>query len=72
MASTYIQGVQLRLVFDLGPDQEGKLQYRTKNYNNIKPDATANQLFTVAQAITALQTLPLNTMEKNDSFILGE
>ena len=72
MASTYIQGVQLRLVLELGADEEGKMQYRSKNYNNIKPEATAEQLFAVAQAITALQTLPLNTIEKNDSFILAE
>ena len=72
MAQTYLQDVQLRLVLANGVDGEGKPQLKSKNYNNIKPDATAEQLFAVAQAIVGLQTLPLNTIEKNDSSILGE
>jgi hypothetical protein len=72
MAQTYLQDVQLRLVLEVGFDGEGKMQYRSKNYNNINSSATAEQLFAVAQAIASLQTLQLNTIEKNDSFVLGE
>ncbi|QOR68158.1 DUF1659 domain-containing protein [Cytobacillus suaedae] len=71
MAQTYLQDVQLRLVLEAGLDGDGKMQYKSKNYNNIKPSVTPDQLFAVAQAIASLQTLPLNTIEKNDSFVLG-
>jgi hypothetical protein len=72
MAQTYLQDVQLRLVLETGIDSGGKLQFKSKNYNNINSSATPDQLFAVAQAIASLQTLPLNTIEKNDSFVLGE
>ncbi len=71
MAQTYLQDVQLRLVLETGVDSEGKPLLKGKSYNNINSKATADQLFAVANAIASLQTLPLHTIEKNDSFILG-
>jgi hypothetical protein len=72
MAQTYLTDVQLRLVLETGVDSEGRPQLKSKNYNNINSSATPDQLFAVAQAIASLQSLPLNTIEKNDSFVLGE
>ncbi|QOR66419.1 DUF1659 domain-containing protein [Cytobacillus suaedae] len=72
MAQTYLQDVQLRLVLEAGLDLDGKMQYKSKNYNNMVSSATPAQLFAVANAIASLQSLPLYSIEKNDSSTLGE
>ncbi|WP_077619841.1 DUF1659 domain-containing protein [Bacillus sinesaloumensis] len=67
-----IQRSQLRLVFDAGVDEKGKEIFKNKNYNNINPAATADQLYSVAVAIVGLQDLQLYNIERNDSFMLSE
>ncbi|WP_010281108.1 DUF1659 domain-containing protein [Bacillus timonensis] len=66
-----IQDTQLRLVFETGVDEKGKVIYKNKNYNNINPSATADQLYSVAVAIEKLQSLQLFNIERNDSYMLA-
>ncbi|MDR4890143.1 DUF1659 domain-containing protein [Fredinandcohnia sp. QZ13] len=66
-----IQRTQLRFVFENGIDDKGKMTYKNKNYNNINPLVTAEDLFSVAISIEKLQTLPLVTLERNDSYSLA-
>ena len=70
MAQAVIQASQLRLVFELGTDDSGRLKFKNKNLNNIKTTATADQLFSVAQAIASLQVYPLAQIERNDKHFL--
>ncbi|WP_200894687.1 DUF1659 domain-containing protein [Bacillus alveayuensis] len=70
MAQTIIQSSQLRLVFELGTDEDGKMKYKNKNFNNIKTDAAPEQLLSVAQAIASLQIYPLARVERNDKHLL--
>jgi hypothetical protein len=70
MAQTIIQSSQLRLVFELGTDEDGKMKYKNKNFNNIKTDAAPEQLLSVAQAIASLQIYPLAQVERNDKHLL--
>lgn len=57
----------LRLVFYDGEDpMTGNPIYRYKSFNNAKPDATAEQLFAVAEAFQSLQTRLLHTVERRD------
>jgi hypothetical protein len=70
MAQAVIQASQLRLVFELGIDENGKMKYKNKNFNNIKMNAQADQLFSVAQAIASLQIHPLAQVERNDKHLL--
>ena len=59
---------QLRLTLDNGNDTKtGKMIFKTKSFNNVKTDATADQLFAVAYALADLQTLPLYSVERNDN-----
>lgn len=58
---------QLRLVFYDGEDSYGEPIYKVKSFNNIKADATTDQLFTVATAIVSLQERPLYNIERKDS-----
>ncbi|MFD2925315.1 DUF1659 domain-containing protein [Halobacillus naozhouensis] len=61
---------QLQLVFENGTDEKGNVKYRTKSFNNVKMDATADQLYKVAVALVPLQQRLLSTIERNDSAIL--
>lgn len=67
MATTVLLDSQLRIVFDMGLDENGKQIYKTKNYNNIKTSATADEFLQVAQAIVSLQPETLAYVERNDS-----
>ncbi|GGB32367.1 DUF1659 domain-containing protein [Virgibacillus dakarensis] len=58
----------LQLVLDDGVDElTGKPIYKTKSFNNVKTEATADQLYTIAQAFAGLQERPLYDIERKDS-----
>lgn len=64
---------QLRLVFYDGEDTStGKPIYKSKSFNNVKTDASAEQLLAVAEAFTELQERSLNRVERNDSSEIQE
>ncbi|WP_188455085.1 DUF1659 domain-containing protein [Virgibacillus oceani] len=59
----------LQLVLDEGIDPEsGKQIFKFKSFNNVKTDATADQLYAIAQAVAGLQERPLYSIERDDSF----
>ena len=63
-------GSRLSLIFETGIDEEGKPVFRTKNYNNVKPEATTDSLYTVATVLTPLQQHTINAVERTDDFDL--
>jgi hypothetical protein len=67
MAQGLLEGTKLRLVFDAGADDEGNPIYRAKTFSNVKKEATVDQLFQAAQAISVLCMETLNKVERNDS-----
>ena len=67
MAVSQVQQSSMVLVFDGGPDDEGNAIKKRKSFNNVKSDATPDQLYTVAQVLTALQQYPLILIERNDT-----
>ncbi|MCM3091837.1 MULTISPECIES: DUF1659 domain-containing protein [unclassified Cytobacillus] len=72
MAQAIITTSKLRLVFETGLNGQGKPVYKSKTYNSVKQSATADQLFTVGQAIAGLSSYPLSELNRNDNFnILG-
>jgi hypothetical protein len=72
MATAMISDSQLRLVFDMGVDAEGKPVYKNKNFSNIKTTATTDGLFAVAQGLAGLQQYPVTSIERNDKNLLGQ
>jgi hypothetical protein len=66
MAQALLEGTKLRLVFEVGMDDEGKPILRAKTFSNVKKEATVDQLFQVAQALTVLCKDTLNKVERND------
>ena len=72
MAQALLEGTKLRLVFDAGIDNEGNPILKSRTFNNIKKEATVDQLFQAAQAISTLCNDTLNRVERTDSSeILG-
>jgi len=68
MAATTMMSSQLRLIFHDGDDLEtGEPIFKTKNFNHVKTNATADQLFEVAQVLASLQELPLYSIERRDN-----
>lgn len=58
----------LQLVFQDGTNSEtGKPIYKTKSFNNVKPTATADQLYTIAVAFEGLQQRALFNINRRDS-----
>lgn len=71
MAQSLLEGTKLRLVFEIGMDEQGKAIYRAKSFSNVRKEATVDQLFQAAQAISALCNDELNKVERNDSTALS-
>lgn len=64
---------QLRLVLYDGEDlATGQPRFRNKNFNAVKPDATAEELHAIAVALVSLQERPLQTVERIDRAELHE
>ncbi|MFD1361399.1 DUF1659 domain-containing protein [Lentibacillus salinarum] len=58
---------RLRLVLDDGDDMmTGETIYKTKSFNNVKPEATADQLYAIATALEGLQERPIYMIERHD------
>jgi hypothetical protein len=66
MAVANLLETKLRIVFEVGMDEKGKPIYKAKTLNNIKKEATTDQLFQVAQAISALANDSLIKVERDD------
>ncbi|WHY85997.1 DUF1659 domain-containing protein [Neobacillus novalis] len=67
MALALLEGTKLHLVFEAGMDDEGNPIFKAKTFSNVKKEATADQLFQAAQAISVLCKDTLNKVGRNDS-----
>lgn len=74
MATAQLLESRLRLVYYVGDNPDtGKPVYVNKNFNQVKPEATPEQLLAVAGVIATLNEHPLYTIERFDtSEINGE
>ncbi|WP_085994141.1 DUF1659 domain-containing protein [Oceanobacillus senegalensis] len=74
MAVAELKKSTLTLVLNDGNDLETGLPiYRNKSFNNVKTDATPDQLYAVATAFVSLQERPLyNIIRKDNSDIVSE
>lgn len=68
MAEAMILESRLRLLFETGLNDKGEAIYKTKTYNQIRKDATPDQLHQAAQAIGGLSEYPLASVERADNF----
>lgn len=67
MAESILQKSQLRLQLETGTHPtSGKPVFKSKTFANLKPEATAEQMLTVANALAGLQEYPLAAVERVD------
>ncbi|MRG86028.1 DUF1659 domain-containing protein [Salinibacillus xinjiangensis] len=62
----------LKLIFETGVGDDGNMEYKSKSFNNVKTDATPDQLMAITNAVTPLQQLALYEVQRNDSAIILE
>ncbi|HJV31120.1 MAG TPA: DUF1659 domain-containing protein [Bacillales bacterium] len=67
MAQVMLAETSLKLIFDAGMNEKGEPVYKTKTFNNVKKEATTDQLFQTAQALAVLCIDPLDTVLRNDN-----
>ena len=68
MAVATLRQSTMQLVFQDGSDPvSGNPVYKTKSFNNVKPDATADQLYAIAIAFEDLQQRPLFEINRRDN-----
>jgi hypothetical protein len=64
MAQAVVTALKLRLVFQVGMDDEGKPVLKAKTFNNIQKSATPDQLLQAAQALIGLSNDTLSNIER--------
>ena len=63
----------LKLRFDCGMDDiTGKTKVKSKTYSNVRPSATATELFEVGNAIVGLQKYDILEIARIDNSTLSE
>ncbi|SEP78126.1 Protein of unknown function [Virgibacillus subterraneus] len=68
MAVAQMVNTRMSLILDDGIDEvSGKQLFKTKSFNNVKIAATADQLYSIANAVVVLQQRPLLSIERKDS-----
>lgn len=68
MAQGMLKDTQMRLIYETGVDEKGAPVYKGKTFNNVKKEATIDQIYQAGQAISGLCSYALNAVERNDSF----
>jgi len=73
MAVAIMTSSTLQLVLNAGLDPEtGSPVTKYKSFNNVKPEATADQLFSIATAVADLQEFELYNILRKDTSDIGE
>ncbi|WP_141432382.1 DUF1659 domain-containing protein [Bacillus sp. 03113] len=70
MAQAILADTKLRITFETGLNEKGEPIFKAKTFSNIKKEATADQLYSVAQAIASISAYTLSSIERNDSLDL--
>lgn len=64
MALSDFKNASMRLTFDNGLDEQGRLKRKVKAYQNVAEAATADGIFQAAQVLETFGTKPLMELEK--------
>ncbi|ALS74023.1 DUF1659 domain-containing protein [Planococcus sp. CP5-4] len=64
MAFSDFKNASMRLTFDNGLDEQGRLKRKVKAYQNVAEAATADGIFQAAQVLETFGTKPLMELEK--------
>jgi hypothetical protein len=65
MAIKMTKDSKLRVTFETGLTEEGKLIYKTKSYSNLAEEVTPEQLSQVGEALASLSNYPLGGIQQS-------
>lgn len=57
---------RLSIIFHAGYDEQGEEIFKTKSFQNIKEEATNEQMLQVVQALLPLQQYEVNRVERTN------
>ncbi|AOH56375.1 hypothetical protein ABE28_018570 [Peribacillus muralis] len=60
----------LRIDFETGLTEKGDIAFKRRSFTNIKTEATAEQLFSTAVAISSVQNYPMSEVTRVDTYSL--
>ena len=66
MAQAIMTSSKLLVSYETGLNEKGEPIFKTKTYSNVKEEATADQLYSVGQALASLSNDPLSGVKRND------
>ena len=64
MAIVDFTGAVVRLTYDVGMTQDGKVIKKASSYRNIDESATAEQLMEVTSTLSSFSSYPISAAEK--------
>ncbi|GGE51037.1 hypothetical protein GCM10011391_32280 [Pullulanibacillus camelliae] len=67
MATSQLQQSSMALMLDGGMNEKGDAVKLRKSFNNVKSEATADQLYAIATSLAALQQHDLLSIERADT-----
>lgn len=67
MANITFVNATLRLKYQIGYDEKNEPQFVTKSYRNLNSTHSTDDLVAVGNAIASLSTLPLASIEKQET-----
>lgn len=67
MAQEMLKDTGIRLFFETGLDGNGEPIIKSKSFNNVRKEATVEQIYQASQAIASLSAYPLISLERNNS-----
>ncbi|WP_318503744.1 DUF1659 domain-containing protein [Bacillus sp. T3] len=67
MAQEMLKDTGIRLFFETGLDGNGEPIIKSKSFNNVRKEATVEQIYQASQAIASLSSYPLISLERNNS-----
>ncbi|MFZ5753585.1 MAG: DUF1659 domain-containing protein [Bacillota bacterium] len=62
----------LKLIMQTGVDEKGNPVFKTRSYGNIKPSASDQDIYTLAQQLAGLQVHTLDQVSRMNNFELTE
>ncbi|MGI2326653.1 DUF1659 domain-containing protein [Planococcus sp. YIM B11945] len=70
MANSDFKSASIRLTYENGLDDKGKVKTKVKAYQNVTEAAAADEIFEVGRVLSEFGTKPLMTLEKQSGITI--
>ncbi|AFS77308.1 hypothetical protein DUF1659 [Gottschalkia acidurici 9a] len=70
--TTETKSSKLKLILEKGKNDKGEPIAKSKTFSNLKPEATNESIYQVADTISKLQKLPLIEVSRVDEVVISK